>query len=330
MTAGAWVRHNGEDDGLGEARAAAVRIEEESARLANSCYGCGEGGAVAGAGDFDPGGAGDEHQDVVRLLERVKSAARGMLPLPVYERLFHLAQAAPGGTFVEVGTAQGAATIALALGAQRSGRQFHIYTVDPFDRGSRRSVGSIEENIALVRRGFEAFGVDGNITLTAGRSSDLLPLIADAEIDILLLDADGCIDRDIELFFDRLSPSCSIVIDDIDGAVYAHRDGGRWAVDLKHRLSHLLASAFCKLGMLVPTDRIAQTGFYRKGVAGVSRGEAEAAALAAYRQLVYSWVEPGQIGLLAAARRLLRKFPRVRMALHAARRRRGGPASGPD
>lgn len=286
---------------------------------------------MVGTPKFDASGSQEcEHSDVLSLLRRVKASAGGMLPVSVYERLFRLAEAAPGGTFVEVGTAQGAATIALALGAQSSGRPFHIYTADPFDRGSRRAVGSVEENIALVRRGFGAFGVETSITLVAGQSADVLPLTGEAEIDILVLDADGCIDRDLNLFFDRLSPSCWIVIDDIDGGVYAHRDAGRWAIDLKHRLSHRLARAFCKLGMLVPAETIGQTGFYRKGSAAVSRADLEAAALAAYRELVYTQVEPNQIGFRAAARRLLGKFPGVRRALRAARRPRTPSGLIPD
>ena len=101
--------------------------------------------------------------DVDRLLGRVKESARGWLPLPVYRRLYDTAAAVGGGDFVEIGTAQGAATIAMALGAKSTGKPFRIHSADEFTRGSRPVAASVEEKRDMVRRGFEAFGVSEHI-----------------------------------------------------------------------------------------------------------------------------------------------------------------------
>ena len=229
-----------------------------------------------------------------------------MLPIAVYERLYRAALESPGGTFVEIGTAGGAATIALALGARAAGKRFHIYTADPFDLGSRLSIGSVAHNLALVRAGFDAFGVADDITIVAGESSDLLKRLRD-KASILLIDADGRIDRDIALLYARLTPSAQIVIDDIDDRVYARPDGAGWRVDQKHRLSHLLTRIFLDMNLLVEVEIVAQTGFYRKGSASVPPAEILAAGFDAYSELVVARIEPGQIGFRSALRRLLEK-----------------------
>ena len=60
--------------------------------------------------------------EVDQLLERVRRETHGKLPLNVYRRIYETA-ARRGGTFVEIGTAQGAATIAMALGARTESLQ---------------------------------------------------------------------------------------------------------------------------------------------------------------------------------------------------------------
>jgi predicted O-methyltransferase YrrM len=264
---------------------------------------------------------GEAGSGVRSLMRRVKAGAGGMLPISVYERLFRLA-AESGGTIVEIGTAEGAATIALALGGRSSGKPFHVHTADRFDRGSRLARGSVAENAARVRRNLQAYGVESDVTLICGGSEDLARSLGDAGIDLLLIDADGCIDREMALFHGRLAPSANIVVDDVDGRVYAHKQGGWWSIDLKHRLSALLARRFCEMDMLVPIETIGQTGFYRKGPAAEAARRIETAALSAYREIVFSRVEAGQIGAGAALRRLVDRYmPAARRMGRAMRRR---------
>ena len=108
--------------------------------------------------------------DNFELFERVKVAAHGMLSTDVYSKLFDVAQDCGGGTFIEIGTAHGAATIVMALGAKASGKPFHIYSVDPFSGrySSRTQFGSVQKNVKFVRRQFETFGVSEYIDIIVG------------------------------------------------------------------------------------------------------------------------------------------------------------------
>ena len=250
--------------------------------------------------------------DIRSLPEEVRRATGGMLPIAVYERLHEAVRSLGGGVIAEVGTARGAATVAMALGGKASGDAFHFYTADPFDRGSRLAVGSVEDNRARVLDAFSRFGVDADVTLVVGDSADLAQAIGDQEIDLLLIDADGCIDRDLGLLFDRLSPQCLIVIDDVDDRIYAHRRSKGWLIDQKHRLSHLLVDRFCNMQMLIPIEVVGQTGFYSKGPARVGSSEIAEAAMSAYRELVLAPVRRGQVGWRASFLARLREAIRRR------------------
>ena len=261
---------------------------------------------------------------VERQLREVKEKAGGMLPLPVYRALYEAAKACGGGTIVEIGTAQGAATIVLALGARAGGARFRIHTADPFDRGTRLAVGSVAENVELVRRGFDGFGVAEDIALTVGEAAGLVGEADPRDIALLLLDADGRIDRDLALLFDRLAPSARIVIDDVDDRLYVHDAGGAWVIDQKHRLTHLLCEAFVRIGLLVPKARIGRTGFYRKGPETPQAGSWAAAAQEAYGRLVLAPIGADQIGLGAALRRLGRRRLPALVGLYRKLRYRSG------
>lgn len=211
-----------------------------------------------------------------------------MLSLAVYRRIYETAAAIGGGTFVEIGTSQGAATIALALGAKASGKPFRIYGVDDFILGSRPKGGSPEEKRAIVRRGYETFGVAEWIETVVGTSADLPGPAALTRIDLLLIDADGRIDRDLALLHDRLEPDCPVIVDDVDDAAFFVMLAGRLTFNQKHRATHLLVESFVGAGLLVAEPPSGQTGWYRKGKEDLTPAEIERLALPAYRELIYA------------------------------------------
>jgi predicted O-methyltransferase YrrM len=241
--------------------------------------------------------------EIDRLLDQVKWAAHGKLPLHVYRRI-HDTAARCRGTLVEIGTSQGAATIAMALGAATSGHPFRILTCDPFRIGLRPHGPSLQAKLDVVRRGFERFGVAASIHVVAGTVGDLVAAHDPQDIGLLLLDADGRIDRDLELLHDRLAPDCPIIIDDIDERTYLHRRGRKVQVDQKHRLTHLLVEQFVRQGLLVPQAESGQTGWYAKGKAA-SAGEIERLALPCYRELVSTAVGFGDFTFKHLAYRFL-------------------------
>jgi len=223
-----------------------------------------------------------------RLLARVQSEAHGKLSPKAYRKLYESASASGGGTMVEIGTSQGAATIALALGATSAALDYRIVTVDAHFVGSRPRAATESEKKAIVRKGFEAFGVSDPIDLIVGTIDEMIVTADPREIGLVLIDADGRIDRDLAALWERMRPGCAIVIDDLDDQIYLERRGRKLRVDQKHRLSHLLAEAFVGAGLLVRDGSVGQTAWFRKGDVEAGPAEIERLALPAYRALVYA------------------------------------------
>jgi predicted O-methyltransferase YrrM len=253
-------------------------------------------------------------------LKEVKQAAHGKLPLDVYRRIHDSARACGGGNLVEIGTSQGAATIAMALGAKAGGKPFRIVTCDPFITGSRPRGASVAEKAAIVRRGFERFGVAEVIELVIGDVNALAASGKASPIGLLMIDADGQVDRDLALLFERLVADCPIIIDDVDDRTYLHRRGRRLQVDQKHRISHLLLGRLVELGFLAADPPSGQTGWYRKGPRPASAADIEQLALGSYRSLIYTEVGVRDLSLKYRLHEYVAE--RAPWALHAYRRLR--------
>ncbi|EGV17454.1 class I SAM-dependent methyltransferase [Thiocapsa marina] len=227
-------------------------------------------------------------------LERLVSAANGMLPMSVYREIYKVATGVAGGRFVEVGTAHGAATIAIALGAGVQERIFSVWSVDQLGGrfSSRRAFGSPEDNARIIEGNLGRANVLDSVRVFVGSSEEFVTSEAcPKEIDFLLLDADGRIDRDLGYFYPRMSPGSPIVIDDVDEQVYLSRDhDGVPYIDLKHRVSNLLLKAYESRGFLRVRYRLENTAFCERGEAIFDSETFAEIAIGCYRQLVFSSV----------------------------------------
>lgn len=229
--------------------------------------------------------------DRERLTEYVQEA-NGLLPLSVYKALWECVAQAPGPNVVEVGTAHGAATIALALGARNAGVKVRIHTIDLLGGkfSSRARYGSVNQNKEIVLQNFARAEVAECISLFVGSTDEF---VASGQcpdrIDLLMLDADGRIDRDFLHFYNLLSPDAIIVIDDVDRGVYlsATHDGTPY-VDLKHRITSLLLQALESHGFLRVEKTIHNTAFSRRGKRQMVDQEFSRLALSCYRELVFA------------------------------------------
>jgi predicted O-methyltransferase YrrM len=224
------------------------------------------------------------------LARRIKRQANGLLGAGVYHSLMELARLAKPRTIVEIGTAHGAATIALALGARAGGCPCHIYTVDPFAGfSSRVKYGTVTDNLRIVREAFSHFGVSDCITVVVGTSADVFAHLPAHALDLVVIDADGRIDRDLAVLFDRMSEGANIVIDDVDGTTCLTRFRDRLYCDQKHRLTRLVVDRLLASGHLQGERVEESTGFYAKGSG--TAATIEALALPAYRELVFTDVD---------------------------------------
>lgn len=221
--------------------------------------------------------------------EAVKRRCNGMLPSSVYQRIHDTAAAARITTFVEVGTAHAAATVSMALGLKDSGRAGRIYTFERGKGGSRVEYGGVDENTRIIRANLEHFGVSDIVELLVGDVSDLSSRVpADGEIGLLMLDADGRIDRDISLFYDRVVKGGPVIIDDVVDEVRLYRTrGGRYAIDQKLKIAHRLLEVMIKSGLLSSGQIVSETYFGEK-LDKASLDVPPEAVLNAYRGLIFS------------------------------------------
>lgn len=196
---------------------------------------------------------------------QVKKRCLGMMPPSVYERIYEEALKAPTTTFVEVGTRYAAATVALALGLKDSGRPGRIYTFDNFASSFHAELG-MEENEHIVRRNLAFFGVEDLVEITVGpveETSRVVP--ASADIGIMLLDADGALDRDVGIFYDRMVPGGTMIIDDIGDKVRVKRlKLGYYRMNQKMRLAYNLLQLLIEKKLISPGEITHATYFGKK------------------------------------------------------------------
>ena len=162
----------------------------------------------------------------------VKKKANGMLSIDVYQEMYFAAQKViENSTLLEIGTAHGAATISLALGTNSKNK---IVSIDKISGGSRDRYGSLDENKKIIESNFRYFGVEKKIDFYVGTSSEIALLLDEKmKFSMLLIDADGAIDRDFELFYNKLLPGSSIIIDDYFDHVRIKKDKNIIRVDQK-------------------------------------------------------------------------------------------------
>lgn len=190
----------------------------------------------------------------------VKKRANGMLSVDVYQEIYHEAQKAlENTTLLEIGTAHGATTISLALGVDSKN---NILSIDKIIGGSRDKFGSLEENKKIIENNFKYFGVEKKIDFYVGTPSEIALLFDEKlKLSMLIIDADGAIDRDFELFYNKLLPGSSIIIDDYFDHVRIKKNKKNIRVDQKFRLTHMLITFMEKASLLKKVKVIDDTYF---------------------------------------------------------------------
>ncbi|WP_164103342.1 class I SAM-dependent methyltransferase [Candidatus Laterigemmans baculatus] len=259
-------------------------------------------------------------REKMRILVRT---ANGMLSREVYDALFDTAKVFGGGQIVEVGTAHGAATIALGLGAAAAGTAADILTVDKMggEFSTRRRYGTPEQNSEIALRNFQAAKLESRVELFVGGLEDLeLARGVPESIDLLMLDADGRIDRDLLILYPKIAADAPIIIDDCDENVFfGETPEGTLYLDLKHSITAKLIRTFCDGQFLLLDRTVKDTAFCRKGPRKYDPEEMAERTLEAYRELVFHSVGGqewdaiqdfrGRAGEYRLAMRLLRATP---------------------
>lgn len=186
----------------------------------------------------------------------VANVCNGMLEPSVYEAIYREALIAEPPVFVEIGTAHAAVTVCLAMAIRDSGRDGIVYTFDKISGGSRDSFGTVERNLEIIRSNLEYFDVAKLVSMNLGDVAETaFNFPKDLTIGMLVLDADGRIDRDFRLFYDQVVYEGAIVIDDVCNKSRLKKISSgifkkQYAIDLKHRLSFSLLKLFQSKGIV--------------------------------------------------------------------------------
>lgn len=149
---------------------------------------------------------------------RLKHKCNGMLHASLYKRLYEYASEVGEGNIVEIGAGHGAGTIALGMGVKESGKNSKVIAIERGERGTRARYGNKKENISILEKNVEDYGVEDYVEILP---VDLniesgLPnrVSSSAPFSMMVIDADGKLSRDFQLFYDLLRPGAIIVIDD--------------------------------------------------------------------------------------------------------------------
>jgi len=236
------------------------------------------------------------------LIEDVKEATTGMLSVPVYLRYSEYARNLFAGNIFDVGTGQGGSTISLALGLKMNpvrSSQHYVYALDQFYQ--RKQGGPhpfcladhdcINRNIAAFKANLERFNVENIVKVIPGELKGFpVELNEDTDIGLLVIDTDGYIDRDFDIFFDKVPNNGIIIVDDyankvnpsgrknlaaVEGLTKLETEGyvnglknnrfsGGARILGKHKLTFELAQYYMSRGAIELLEVISDTLFARK------------------------------------------------------------------
>lgn len=188
----------------------------------------------------------------------LKWETEGLFADEIYERLHAEFLAAPDGDVVEVGGASGAGTISVALALKEGRKNGKIVVVEKFEGGTREKYGGHEVNLQRFWGFIERYGVKSYVRLWDGFLTEenvpqVRALVQTPVLAGLVMDADGCIHRDLNAFWDLLTPETRIFIDD-----YHPTHSG------KHRLTYELTNFLVAEGFLKKLDQIEITVIARR------------------------------------------------------------------
>lgn len=165
--------------------------------------------------------------------KKLTAGVGGMLSPDVYREYYIIAKERSSGSIIELGTGQGASTIAFALGVRDSGRNAKVYAIDEFFQygvdgphpAGVKEYGdkAIDINLNSFRENMRKSGVEDYVEVIAGKTDEItFDSSRSGRYDVLAIDVDGYIDRDLSIFYDRIVDGGILIIDDYRDQVNRH------------------------------------------------------------------------------------------------------------
>jgi predicted O-methyltransferase YrrM len=154
---------------------------------------------------------------------RLTHVRLSMLHEKVLTMLEHAAATARGAV-VEIGAYVGGSTIAMTRGIRDSGRPTPMFTIEPGGAHAHPELPS-QDIFGDLLGNLQARGLDAYVTLLLGFSSDTAIVDTVRErleatgvsIGLLCIDADGQVQRDLDLYLPLCGDGCLLVVDDYSG-----------------------------------------------------------------------------------------------------------------
>jgi colanic acid/amylovoran biosynthesis glycosyltransferase len=203
---------------------------------------------------------------ISKILQKVIKRCNGMLSFDVYLKIYQLAYKAKLGNMIELGAAHGAATICLARGIINSRRKSLLFTVEKGDgdNGSMAKFGSKLLNIKILKNNIKYFHCDKHIKLIPEKIKKASSQIIEHQpFSLILIDADGALDRDFIIFYNLLLPGADIIIDDYENIKHLSYDSIKNPLGKKYS-TYLFVNYFLEKGLIQKEMMINNTIFCKK------------------------------------------------------------------
>lgn len=202
--------------------------------------------------------------------EDLRNTAEGMLPATVYRRLYELARDLPAGCdVIEIGAGSGAGTVAMAWGLSGTTEHAGVIAIDRCYGGSRMRYGGFRENYTRLLANLNNYGVTNTVRLLAIDLNEhsyvkVLAKIGARRVGLVVLDADGRLDRDLPILWPYFSCGARIVIDDCVERSSYHPVSELYPVGgAKFTLTARIVSYLIREGWLEIVQTVGKTFFLR-------------------------------------------------------------------
>jgi predicted O-methyltransferase YrrM len=156
---------------------------------------------------------------------RIKNLTRGYLPASTYKMIYECARRAGEGVMIDIGPAQGGSTLALGLGIRDSGKS--ASTVFSIEKGLGSTALKMRDdpdaNRDVLHANVAQYGLKSVCEILIGGVEEVHHRVDDTRpVSLLFIDADGALDRDFALFYNRLSAGAPIIVDDVIDKINQH------------------------------------------------------------------------------------------------------------
>ena len=157
-----------------------------------------------------------EYPEIQRF-QKIRAITNGYLAAAIYKAIYQCACQAEEGYMIDIGPAQGGSSISLGLGIKKSGKQQS--KVISIEKGSGSDAladkKNVDKNLSILEENIAKFSLSNYSIILMGDVAEVYKSVKeDLPLSLLFIDADGALDRDFKLFYNRLRKNAPIIIDD--------------------------------------------------------------------------------------------------------------------